>query len=216
MSAACQKDTVLPRVSSAVGRPVCVCETYICTRSIERMYTHCVSRLVIGRAITTHPAAKMHCGRIAARGRRARKGKRTGPWRRRRGPSAAGSWSRVGRCAPLPRNGTGSYRISPEIVAKRASGRTRQARMSARRAQELCPPHVVAFYPDSVAQELCPPHVVAFYPDSVASDGVLYRVDRTTTHRSRGAVSRRHRPSLRRGAGPLRRPHFGSFDSLKT
>ena len=216
MSAACQKDTVLPRVSSAVGRPVCVCETYLHPLHRENVYSL--------RLASRHWPRHHHSpsGQDALRTDR---GTRTAPhgrgsarpwaWRRRRGPSAAGSWSRVGRCAPLPRNGTGSYRISPEIVAKRASGRTRQARMSAR-ARTLPTSRLVAFYPDSVAQELCPPHVVAFYPDSVASDGVLYRVDRTTTHRSRGAVSRRHRPSLRRGAGPLRRPHFGSFDSLKT
>ena len=103
-------DTVLPRVSSAVGRPVRVCAKRICTRSIERMYTHCVSRLVIGRAITTHPAAKMHCGRIAARGRRARKGKRTPlaspPRTVRRGLVVAG---RTVRAAAAERNGELSY-----------------------------------------------------------------------------------------------------------
>ena len=74
------------------------------------MYTHCVSRLVIGRAITTHPAAKMHCGRIAARGRRARKGKRTPlaspPRTVRRGLVVAG---RTVRAAAAERNGELSY-----------------------------------------------------------------------------------------------------------
>ena len=75
------------------------------------MYTHCVSRLVIGRAITTHPAAKMHCGRIAARGRRARK--RGAPARLaspprtvRRGLVVAG---RTVRAAAAERNGELSY-----------------------------------------------------------------------------------------------------------
>ena len=39
MSAACQKDTVLPRVSSAVGRPVCVCETYLHPLHRENVYS---------------------------------------------------------------------------------------------------------------------------------------------------------------------------------
>ena len=160
----------------------------------------------------------MHCGRIAARGRRARKGKRTPlglaspPRTVHRPPRARGRGSDgARRCRGTERGAI----VSRPRSWRRAHAAERD-KPGCLRAQELCPPHVVAFYPDSVAQELCPPHVVAFYPDSVASDGVLYRVDRTTTHRSRGAVSRRHRPSLRRGAGPLRRPHFGSFDSLKT
>lgn len=150
-------DTVLPRVSSAVGRPVCVCETYLHPLHRENVYSLRLASRHWPRHHHSGPAANMHCVRTdrgTADGAHGCHGSAR-PWRRRRGatPRARG---RDG--APLPRNGTGSYRISPEIVAKRASGRTRrEARMCLR------------------AQELCPRHVVAFYPDSVASDRVLYR-----------------------------------------
>ena len=140
-------DTVLPRVSSAVGRPVRVCAKRICTRSIERMYTHCVSRLVIGRAITTHPAAKMHCGRIAARGRRRTelgRAKRTPlglaspPRTVRRGLVVAG---RTVRAAAAERNGELSYLARDRGEARKRPNETSPDR-GCLRAQELCPPHV--------------------------------------------------------------------------
>ena len=214
MSAACQKDTVLPRVSSAVGRPVCVCETYLHPLHRENVYSL--------RLASRHWPRHHHSpsGQDALRTDRGTRTARTEGEAHALGVAAADRPPRArGRGSDGARRCRGTERGA--IVSRPRSWRSAQAaerdKPGCLRAQELCPaPHVVAFYPDSVAQELCPPHVVAFYPDSVASDGVLYRVDRTTTHRSRGAVSRRHRPSLRRGAGPLRRPHFGSFDSLKT
>ena len=190
-------DTVLPRVSSAVGRPVCVCETYLHPLHRENVYSL--------RLASRHWPRHHHSpsGQDALRTDRGTRTARTEA--RRTGPLGVAAADRPPRARGRGSDGARRCRGTERgaIVSRPRSWRSAQA---AERDKPGC----------LRAQELCPPHVVAFYPDSVASDGVLYRVDRTTTHRSRGAVSRRHRPSLRRGAGPLRRPHFGSFDSLKT
>jgi hypothetical protein len=78
------------------------------------MYTHCVSRLVIGRAITTHPAAKNDALRTDRGTRTARtEGEAHALGRRRRGPCTVRRGlvvaGRTVRAAAAERNGELSY-----------------------------------------------------------------------------------------------------------
>lgn len=126
-------DTVLPRVSSAVGRPVCVCETYLHPLHRENVYSLRLASRHWPRHHHSGPAANMHAADGSRhRGRRARLPRKRTPLASPPRSDSAGSWS--GRCAAAAeRNGELSYLARDRGEARKRPNETRSPDVCARK-----------------------------------------------------------------------------------